>query len=106
MPDLHSKIIIKIKQVRLSKGITQKSIADALHLSSNAYSRIENGHTQLTISNLEIITQVLGVTVLDLIESEVDFLQKIQKMDNTGGGILLSVAQFQKLCLMLQKNEM
>lgn len=63
MSDLNSKVIAKIKQVRLNKGITQRTIANSLHLSSNAYSRIENGNTQLTINNLEVISEVLGLSI-------------------------------------------
>lgn len=63
MSDLNSKVVTRIKQLRLNMGITQRTIANALHLSANAYSRIENGNTQLTINNLEVISEVLGVSV-------------------------------------------
>lgn len=108
MYNLNLIVIDKIKKVRLAKGISQKEIANALHLSSNAYSRIEKGDTQLTINNLEIISEVIGLSVSKLIVGDGDkkeianYIKIMKKI----GGILLSTDQFAQLCLLLQKKEM
>lgn len=57
----------RIKKVRTEKAFTQKYIAEALSLTENAYSRIENGHTQLTINNLFIIAQRLELSINELL---------------------------------------
>jgi transcriptional regulator with XRE-family HTH domain len=57
----------KIKQIRELKNITQEYVADRLGLSTRAYSKIETGETQLTISRLNEISDVLGVDPLEVI---------------------------------------
>ncbi|MBK9257263.1 MAG: helix-turn-helix transcriptional regulator [Saprospiraceae bacterium] len=66
--DKNGVIAARIKQLRISKNILQKSVADHLGLSDNAYSRIENGYTHLTINNLYKIKEVLQVSIEDILE--------------------------------------
>lgn len=58
----------KIKALRLSKQLLQKDIAVMLNLSENAYSRIENGHTQLTIETLYRICERLQVDIAEVMD--------------------------------------
>lgn len=66
--DKNSLVAAKIKEFRIEKNITQKVIASHLGLSENAYSRIENGITQLTINNLFKLTEVLDVSIEKILE--------------------------------------
>ena len=59
-------IIKNIKAIRLEKKINQDQIAEALGFDIANYSRIENGKQELKVKQLEIIANVLGVTVIDL----------------------------------------
>lgn len=56
-----------IREIRLQKSINQQDIADALHVDDAVVSNIERGKRELKVSELEIISNVLGVSVVDLI---------------------------------------
>lgn len=57
----------KIKELRTKNNFTQDDMADALHISQNAYSLIENGITRLIDKErISIIAQKLGVEPVEL----------------------------------------
>ncbi len=58
---------LKIRQIRELKNITQEFIAQELDLSTRAYSKIENGETQLTINRLNEISTILGVDPIEIL---------------------------------------
>lgn len=58
---------LKIKQIRELKNITQEFIAKELEISTRAYSKIENGETQLTINRLNEISAVLQVDPIEVL---------------------------------------
>lgn len=58
---------LKLKQVRELKNITQEYIATELNISTRAYSKIENGETQLTINRLNEISAVLGIDPMEVL---------------------------------------
>ena len=55
-----------IKEIRTQKAINQQDIADALHLDVAVVSNIEKGKRDLRVRELEIISNVLGMSVVDL----------------------------------------
>jgi transcriptional regulator with XRE-family HTH domain len=57
----------KIKQIRELKNLTQEFVATQLDLSTRAYSKIESGETQLTISRLNDISKILEVDPLEIL---------------------------------------
>lgn len=65
--DKNSLVAIKIKEIRNIKNILQKEVAKSLGLGENAYSRIEGGHTQITINNLYKIAKTLDTPVEKLL---------------------------------------
>jgi transcriptional regulator with XRE-family HTH domain len=60
--------IKKIRIVRFSKGYSQDYMARQLHISQRAYSKIECGHTNLSVDRLKAIAKVLEVDVKELIK--------------------------------------
>lgn len=59
------------KRVRLAiadKGISQKDIAEALHMSPSALGRRVNGQRQISAAEIYGIAKILGVEVGDLLE--------------------------------------
>lgn len=57
----------KIKELRKKYNLSQEQMAEALHISQNAYSLIETGKTRLVDEErINIITQQLGVSALEL----------------------------------------
>lgn len=51
-----------IRKIRELKSYSQEYVAGKLDLSVRAYSKIENGETQLTINRLNQISEILEVT--------------------------------------------
>jgi XRE family transcriptional regulator, regulator of sulfur utilization len=60
----------KIRLYRLQKGLSQENMADMLGLSTTAYGDIERGRTELSVSRLESIAQLLEVSIADLMGIE------------------------------------
>ena len=54
---------MKIKDIRLRKGLTQADVAAALGVSSVVYSRYETGKRQPSIDMLIQMADIFGVTV-------------------------------------------
>ena len=56
-----------IKNVRISKGLLQQEVADALGLSQAHFSRFENGERTIDLHLVENICDCLNVTLEDFI---------------------------------------
>ncbi len=65
--DFNSLVAFRIKKIRTEKNLTQKYVAEALGITENAYSRIENGHTQINITYLNIIAQRIDSSIIELL---------------------------------------
>ncbi|HCZ8589931.1 TPA: helix-turn-helix transcriptional regulator, partial [Proteus mirabilis] len=52
MSTINSIIAYRIKQKRKELGMTGREIAHSLEISQQHYSRIENGHTKITVEHL------------------------------------------------------
>lgn len=66
--DINKKVVHKIKEIRLSKSLSQQALASDIGLDVTAYNRIENGKTQLTVMNLFAIADSLKVDVGDILQ--------------------------------------
>lgn len=60
----------KISQVREAKKISRAEMATALNMSSQSYWNVETGKTELTVSRLNQIAELLGVGVIELLTGE------------------------------------
>lgn len=68
MKDEAKKLGENLKKIRLSKGITQISIAKTLGVDRSFVSNIENGKTNPTLSTISSLAKVLGVTLSELMK--------------------------------------
>lgn len=59
-----------IREMRKEKGLTQKQLADLLYVSDKAVSKWENGGCFPDIKMLDQLAEHLGVSVLELMQSE------------------------------------
>jgi transcriptional regulator with XRE-family HTH domain len=59
-----------IKKIREQKKITQEEVARQMGISQNAYSKIENNITQLTINHVKQISTALDVSPLELLRGD------------------------------------
>ncbi len=71
-PTEPEKIGLLIKKLREEKGMTQEEFAEALKTSQPAIARTESGNQNLTLENLENISEVLGRQIISLNDS-IDF---------------------------------
>lgn len=65
----------KLKESRLSKGKTQKQMAELLSMATNAYQRYELGTSEPNIQKLLKISVILDVSLDELLCRD-DFLSK------------------------------
>lgn len=64
MKDLNfERISQKIKEIRISKGITQEYVADVADVNTSHISNIENNRVKVSLSTLVQICNALDVTV-------------------------------------------
>lgn len=75
---------IKIKQLRKTKGITQKQLAEQLHMSKRNIEKYESNEiTNININVLQDIADALDVTLLSLlVEDPSDILSVIKEYYN------------------------
>ena len=72
----------KIRLERLQRGLSQENMADLLNLSTTAYGDIERGKTDLTLSRLTQIANVLALSPLALLSDEAIPAQVIEPKTN------------------------
>ena len=60
----------QVSSQTILRNFTQQHLADKLDISQNAYSKIENGTTKLTIDRLEQIANLLDVPIESVLSNE------------------------------------
>ena len=69
---------MRIKDLREDRDLTQKEVADFLHIKQNTYSQYENGHRQLPIDALIKLARFYG-TSTDYILGETEEKRRYPK---------------------------
>lgn len=64
---MKEKIAEQIRLNRLISGLSQQNIADELNITVSAYSNIERGVTDITVTRLYEISEILDVNPLNLL---------------------------------------
>jgi transcriptional regulator with XRE-family HTH domain len=62
-------VAANIRRVRESRNYTQDYLAAKLDISQNAYSKIELGYSNITLSRLVNIASILEIELIDLINT-------------------------------------
>lgn len=60
----------RIKNIRMSKNLSQKEVALSIGINQAQYSRIESGKVEPTLSSLEKIANALNVSVSDFLKED------------------------------------
>ena len=79
----------KIKKLRELKNLTQSHLADELGVTQSAYSKIEQGETEVSYSRLEKIASVLGMKPEELIAFNESMVFNVMH-NQTGQGFVIS----------------
>ncbi len=61
-----------LKFYRASNEITMEELADRLEMNRATLSRVENGHTEFRVSEAKRFAELLGISLLELIEMFAD----------------------------------
>lgn len=56
----------RLQMLRLEQDLTQEQMGEKLHLSTSAYCKLEYGETELTLTRLAQIAEVLGMSATEL----------------------------------------
>jgi transcriptional regulator with XRE-family HTH domain len=70
------KVYDNILKLRKSKGLSQLDVSEKLGINQDTYSKLERGKIQLTIERLHQISEILGVSVDDILYYKEDTLTK------------------------------
>jgi transcriptional regulator with XRE-family HTH domain len=77
LSDLKTRAIVaNIRKIREFRNYTQDYLAVKLHISQNAYSKIELGYSSITLTRLIQIAEILEVDLVDLINTDNDELMQ------------------------------
>lgn len=60
----------KIRKLREAKSLTQEYMAHELNISPKTYSRVENGESPLKVEHLLKISELLEVSIEDLVSTD------------------------------------
>jgi transcriptional regulator with XRE-family HTH domain len=86
-----------IRKFREYRNYSQDYVARKMGISQNAYSKIENNITQLTVNHVKLISQVLEVSVIDLLRDdfEIHAPASIQAESISKEALLMAIASIQ-----------
>jgi transcriptional regulator with XRE-family HTH domain len=65
---LAEKVGAKIRLLRQAKNYSQENLAEQLGMSPSGYAKIERGETDLSLSRIEQISKVFGVSALEILD--------------------------------------
>jgi transcriptional regulator with XRE-family HTH domain len=87
-----------IRKYRELRNYSQDYVAKEMGISQNAYSKIENNITQLTVSHVKHISRILEVSILDLLKDdfEIHKPEMIQMESVTKESILQGMNRLQE----------
>lgn len=74
-----ARVAGKIRTLRRNREYSQEYMALLLNISQNAYSRLENGKTPITIDRLYQISTILQTNPASLLDSEEIAVQEWQR---------------------------
>lgn len=73
---------IKLKNYRIDKDLTQKRVAELIPMNQSNYSKIENGIQEPSLYQLRRLSEILEVTIDDLLDINHDVIieKQMKKM--------------------------
>ncbi len=102
----------KIRTIRREKGLTQEELAEKLEMSVNGYGDIERGLSDIKLSRLEQIAELLDVELSELFEDGSKNSLNFTGTNNTGTvnlnhGVINTLSpEYSELKLELEKQKL
>lgn len=87
-----------LRKYREMRNYSQEYVAGKMGISQNAYSKIENNITQLTVNHVKQISAILEVSIMDLLKDdfEIHKASGMQMESVTKDALLLNLDQLRK----------
>lgn len=102
----------ELRQLRNERRLSQNDVAKKLCLSKNAYAKLENGETKITLERIVKLAEIFEINIMELIEkllSGVSNSNFVMMGDNNGNVIYnsdsLLAAENKRLHDLLQSKE-
>ena len=73
--DLKKIVGQRLQLLRMEKNLTQEQMGEKLNLSTSAYCKIEYGETDLTLTRLNKIAEVMNMSAIDLFRTHISTIQ-------------------------------
>ena len=77
--ELKKAIGQQLQRLRLQRKLTQEQMGEKLNLSTSAYCKIEYGETDLTLTRLNKIAEVLEMPITELFKTIFEYASSTQK---------------------------
>ena len=107
-PETNKRIGRNIRILRDQKGLRQRYVSTLLGITPNGYGKIERGESSLTVERLELLAQILGVSVPDIIhldpEQSVQHRELILAYETKDEQIRQEMAGFREQLQVLQEQ--
>lgn len=68
----YAKLGLKIKEIRISKGLTQDTLAEMVSCNTSHISNVENNHTKVSLNVLLAIANALNTSIDYLLSDQYD----------------------------------
>ena len=68
----YKKLGLKIKEIRISKGLTQDTLAEMVSCNTSHISNVENNHTKVSLNVLLAIANALNTSIDYLLSDQYD----------------------------------
>jgi transcriptional regulator with XRE-family HTH domain len=81
--DINAKIASRIKALRNEKGYKAESVAQKLELSKAAYSQLENGKIDITMTKLQKIADYFSIPIASILQENSGATFNIDKVENS-----------------------
>ena len=96
--DYNERMLLRIKDVRKQRGLTQRQVAELAGMSVSYFTEIEGGKKQINASRLESIAKALRVEPADLIlkagnSSHDELMSLVTLMDDEQKRLLVDLAR-------------
>jgi transcriptional regulator with XRE-family HTH domain len=80
----------KIKKIRELKNYTQSHMAEELGLTQGAYSKIEQGESEVSLSRLEKISEIFGLKPEEIISFNEQMVFNVMHNNNGSNGFVIN----------------
>jgi transcriptional regulator with XRE-family HTH domain len=81
--DINAKVASRIKALRSEKGYKAEIVAQELEMSKAAYSQLENGKIDISITKLQKIADYFSIPIASILQENNGAAFNIEKVENS-----------------------